>query len=110
MNRPGFPGAGDAAARGSADGVARVRAVDGTGPQHHGLLTHPGGPHTQVDRTRELEAWAEVRPALAVQVPVHGYVTNHFGGRSPENVRLLEKQLGQVPKEPAQLTPQLGLF
>jgi len=64
----------------------------------------------QVDRTSELEAWAEVLPALAVEVPVYGYVNNHFGGHSPENVRLLQKQLGQVPKDPAQLTSQLGLF
>lgn len=66
--------------------------------------------HVQVDRAAELGAWLEVLPALAVQVPVYGYVNNHFSGHSPENVRLLQKQLGQAPKDPAQLDAQIGLF
>lgn len=64
----------------------------------------------QVDRTAELESWAEVLPALAVRVPVYGYVNNHFSGHSPENIRMLQRRLGQVPKDPAQLADQLGLF
>lgn len=63
-----------------------------------------------VDRTRELEAWAEVLPALAVKVKVYGYVNNHFAGHSPENVRMLQAMLGQTPKDPADLREQLGLF
>jgi len=63
-----------------------------------------------VDRTAELEVWAELLPALAVKVPVYGYVNNHFSGHSPENVRMLQRKLGQVPKDPAQLREQLGLF
>jgi uncharacterized protein YecE (DUF72 family) len=64
----------------------------------------------QVDRTSELDAWLEVLPALAVRVPVYGYVNNHFSGHSPENIRWLQAKLGQVPKDPAQLGEQLGLF
>lgn len=64
----------------------------------------------QVDRTSELDEWLKVLPALAVQVPVYGYVNNHFSGHSPENVRLLQQRLGQVPKDPAQLSEQIGLF
>ncbi|MEX2181629.1 MAG: DUF72 domain-containing protein [Gemmatimonadaceae bacterium] len=63
-----------------------------------------------VDRTADLEVWAELLPALAVKVPVYGYVNNHFSGHSPENVRTLQKLLGQTPKDPAQLREQLGLF
>jgi uncharacterized protein YecE (DUF72 family) len=66
--------------------------------------------HVQVDRTAELESWAAVLPALGVRVPVYGYVNNHFTGHSPANVRWLQSQLGQVPKDPAQLGVQLGLF
>jgi len=66
--------------------------------------------HVQIDRTAELESWAEVLPALAVRVPVYGYVNNHFTGHSPSNVRWLQSKLGQVPKDPAQLGEQLGLF
>lgn len=63
-----------------------------------------------VDRSAELDAWAEVLPALSVRVPVYGYVNNHFSGHSPANVRMLQSRLGQVPKDPAQLTEQLGFF
>jgi uncharacterized protein YecE (DUF72 family) len=66
--------------------------------------------HVQVDRASELSTWLVVLPALAVQVPVYGYVNNHFSGHSPADVRLLQKRLGQTPVEPAQLVDQLGLF
>jgi uncharacterized protein YecE (DUF72 family) len=64
----------------------------------------------QVDRTAELDAWSEVLLALGVRVPGYGYVNNHFSGHSPANVRMLQSRLGQVPKDPAQLGAQLGLF
>lgn len=63
-----------------------------------------------VDRTAELEAWAQVLPVLATKVKVYGYVNNHFAGHSPASVRMLQAMLGQVPKDPAQLNDQLGLF
>lgn len=64
----------------------------------------------QFDRTTELESWAAVLPALAVRVPVYGYVNNHFAGHSPASVRMLQTMLGQIPKDPARLGDQLGLF
>jgi uncharacterized protein YecE (DUF72 family) len=66
--------------------------------------------HVQVDRTAELEAWAAILPSLAKSVKVYGYVNNHFTGHSPSNIRFLQAALGQAPKDPAQLTDQLGLF
>ena len=66
--------------------------------------------HVQVDRTAEIEAWAAILPTLAKSVKVYGYVTNHFSGHSPANLRLFQTMLGQVPKDPAQLAEQLGLF
>jgi uncharacterized protein YecE (DUF72 family) len=63
-----------------------------------------------IDRTSEMDAWLEVLPALAVQVPVYGYVNNHFTGHSPANVRYLQERLGQKVKDPKTLGDQLGLF
>jgi uncharacterized protein YecE (DUF72 family) len=63
-----------------------------------------------VDRTAELESWAAILPSLAKSVKVYGYVNNHFSGHSPANIRWLQAKLGQVPKDPAQLAEQLGLF
>lgn len=64
----------------------------------------------QVDRTAELDAWAEVLPLLATKVKVYTYVNNHFAGHSPATLRALQTKLGQVPVDPAQLNVQLGLF
>jgi uncharacterized protein YecE (DUF72 family) len=65
----------------------------------------------QVDRTAELERWAKTLPALLSKVvTVYGYVNNHFAGHSPATVRTLQKMLGQVSVDPAQLGEQLGLF
>lgn len=66
--------------------------------------------HVQVDRTAEIEAWAEVLPLLATKVKVYTYVNNHFAGHSPATIRELQRKLGQVPVDPAQLADQLGLF
>lgn len=65
----------------------------------------------QVDRTSDLERWARMLPALQMKVgTVYGYVSNHLAGHAPENVRMLQKMLGQVSVDPAQLGEQLGLF
>lgn len=66
--------------------------------------------HVQIDRTAEIESWAAILPSLAKSVKVYGYVNNHFSGHSPANIRELQRKLGQVPKDPAQLADQLGLF
>jgi uncharacterized protein YecE (DUF72 family) len=65
----------------------------------------------QVDRTRELEAWAKVLPALSAKVrTVYGYVNNHFAGHSPATVRQLQEMLGLPVVDPARLGDQLTLF
>ncbi len=67
--------------------------------------------HIQVDRTREIEAWAAVMPMIASRVrTAYGYVNNHFGGHSPENVRMLQRLLGMPTVSPAAMSDQLGLF
>jgi uncharacterized protein YecE (DUF72 family) len=65
----------------------------------------------QVDRTRELEAWAETLRVLAAAVDtVYGYVNNHFAGHSPQSVRELQRLVGQQPVEPSALGEQISLF
>lgn len=65
----------------------------------------------QIDRSRELEAWSGALRTLARALPVvYGYVNNHFAGHSPQNVRDLQRLLGQRPVPPEQLGEQLGLF
>jgi uncharacterized protein YecE (DUF72 family) len=65
----------------------------------------------QVDRTRELEAWVSILPALAQKVrTVYGYVNNHFAGHSPATVRMLQEMLGLPVTDPAKLGEQLTLF
>jgi uncharacterized protein YecE (DUF72 family) len=65
----------------------------------------------QVDRTRELESWAAVMPMIASRVrTVYGYVNNHFGGHSPEHVRMLQRMLDIAVVAPADLGDQLKLF
>jgi uncharacterized protein YecE (DUF72 family) len=39
-----------------------------------------------VDRTRELNEWAELTNAVRERVPVYTYVNNHFAGHAPQTV------------------------
>ena len=65
----------------------------------------------QVDRTRELESWAQVITQLARRVKtVYGYVNNHFAGHSPSSARELQRLLHQPAVEPDQLGEQMSLF
>jgi uncharacterized protein YecE (DUF72 family) len=65
----------------------------------------------QIDRTRELEQWADVLITLAkVKVKVYGYVNNHFAGHSPQSARELQQLLGQEPVNPEALGEQMSLF
>jgi uncharacterized protein YecE (DUF72 family) len=42
----------------------------------------------QIDRTKALEAWAEIVAGfLDAGIDVFGYFNNHFAGHSPESVR-----------------------
>jgi uncharacterized protein YecE (DUF72 family) len=65
----------------------------------------------QIDRTRELEAWAEVLRAFAQDGrDVFGYAGNHFAGHSPATARDIQRLIGQTAVEPEQLTEQMSLF
>jgi uncharacterized protein YecE (DUF72 family) len=65
----------------------------------------------QIDRSRELEAWANVLPGIAERVKVvFGYVNNHFAGHSPETARDLQRRLRLPVIEPSQLGEQMSLF
>ena len=65
----------------------------------------------QVDRTPELESWAAIMPMIDSRVrTAYGYVNNHFGGHSPEHVRMLQRMLGLPTVSPGALSDQLGLF
>ena len=65
----------------------------------------------QVDRSRELEAWAHVLWALSERVQaVYGYFNNHFSGHSPASAREMQRLLKQPVVEPDQLGEQMSLF
>jgi uncharacterized protein YecE (DUF72 family) len=65
----------------------------------------------QVDRSREIAAWAAVLPALVAKVRVvYGYANNHFAGHSPATVQMLQEAMGLPVMNPATLGEQLTLF
>ncbi len=67
----------------------------------------------QVDRSREIEAWARALAGLAEATrvrTVYGYFNNHFAGHSPSSARALQQALGQHPVDPEQLGEQMSLF
>ncbi len=65
----------------------------------------------QVDRSRDLEAWANVLERLERDERfIVGYINNHFAGHSPASARELQRLLRQVPVEPEQLGDQMSLF
>lgn len=64
----------------------------------------------QVDRSRELAAWAAVLPALARRARVFGYINNHFAGHSPASLRDLQRLLGMPVVDPDDLGDQMRLF
>jgi uncharacterized protein YecE (DUF72 family) len=54
----------------------------------------------QIDRTKELEVWADrVRNFLEQGVDVFGFFNNHYAGHSPESVRQFAAMLGVELKE-----------
>lgn len=65
----------------------------------------------QVDRSRELEAWAAVLPRIAERVKtVYGYANNHFAGHSPATLRDLQQRLDIPTVSPEDLGEQMSLF
>jgi uncharacterized protein YecE (DUF72 family) len=67
----------------------------------------------QIDRSREIEAWARALAAVAAGTrvrTVYGYFNNHFAGHSPASARVMQQALGQHPVDPEQLGEQMSLF
>ena len=65
----------------------------------------------QIDRTRELEGWADAIGGVAARgLDVFGYINNHFAGHSPASARELMIMLGQKPVLPSELGEQMSLF
>ena len=64
----------------------------------------------QIDRSRELGAWAAVLPGLAQRARVYGYVNNHFAGHAPASLRELQSALGLPSVAPEALGDQMSLF
>jgi uncharacterized protein YecE (DUF72 family) len=65
----------------------------------------------QVDRGRELEQWAKAIATIGPKVRAsYAYVSNHFAGHSPANVRMLQEMMGLPVVDPARLGEQLTLF
>lgn len=64
-----------------------------------------------VDRTGELETWAEaLRPLPARGTDVYGFFNNHFAGHSPDSARRMQRLLGQRSVDPGTLGEQISLF
>ena len=50
-----------------------------------------------IDRSRDLESWVPaIKAALDKQLPIFGYVNNHYSGHAPHDVALLEGLLGRA--------------
>lgn len=65
----------------------------------------------QIDRSRELAAWAAVLPALVRRVKsVFGYSNNHFAGHAPATLRELQALLHIPTVAPEDLGEQMSLF
>ncbi len=57
----------------------------------------------QIDRTKELTAWAErVRRFLDDGIEVYGYFNNHFAGHSPASLRQFVEIFSQVSAQPGE--------
>ncbi len=55
-----------------------------------------------IDRKRDLESWVPaIKAALDKQLPVFGYVNNHYSGHAPHDVALLEQLLGLEARAPS---------
>jgi uncharacterized protein YecE (DUF72 family) len=65
----------------------------------------------QVNRDRDLAAWAEALVGLRRRVrTVYAYFNNHFEGHAPASARAMQALLGEVPVDPAGLRLQGELF
>jgi uncharacterized protein YecE (DUF72 family) len=65
----------------------------------------------QVDRSHEIEEWADAIQDLAQKVSeIYGYVANTYSGHSPATARDLQHRLGQTAVDPDLLGEQMSLF
>lgn len=65
----------------------------------------------QVDRSRDLDAWADVLARLEKDgKTIRGYFNNHFSGHSPASARDLQRLVHQSPVDPERLGEQMTLF
>ena len=65
----------------------------------------------QVDRTKEVDSWADALRGMRERVKVtYGYVNNHFAGHSPATIRMFQERLGMPVVKPERMGEQLGLF
>lgn len=65
----------------------------------------------QIDRTRELQEWAEAFRELKERVQVvFGYFNNHYQGHSPGSCNLFKRIIGLPTIEPESLIVQPSLF
>ena len=65
----------------------------------------------QVDREKDLAAWAAAFEALPERVKtVYGYFNNQFQGHSPHSAREMQRLIGQQPMEPVALRTQPELW
>jgi len=67
--------------------------------------------HVQVDRTRDLEQWAEAIGKVPDDVrDVYGYMSNYFAGHAPRSAKDLQEMLGMDSVDPDTLGEQMRLF
>jgi len=65
----------------------------------------------QINRDRELAAWAKGFAVLRQQVTkIYGYFNNHFQGHSPASCNQFKRLIGQPVVEPGDLVTQPSLF
>lgn len=65
----------------------------------------------QIDRTKELQQWAEALHELKNRVQVvFGYFNNHYQGHSPGSCNLFKRLIGLPTVEPESLIVQPSLF
>lgn len=65
----------------------------------------------QVDRSKELDGWAETLRGLMARVTTaYCYVNNHYAGHSPATLRMLQERLGLPVVQPERMGDQLSLL
>ena len=65
----------------------------------------------QVDRSKELDTWADTLRGLMGRVKTaFVYFNNHFAGHSPASIRMMQERLGLKVTQPEALGEQISLF